>query len=289
MAEVRITNHPVVGRVRWRARPDRTIEILDGWADQNIIRVNVPPLRGVPTYGQGPSHSVGSFSGRVSFYRGAADQLQAAWAEVEARGLMDRVLFWDGSFVPRLVRGSARTPSNHTFGTAFDINAAWNGLGVTPPPAGVKGSVRELVPIFEKYGFFWGGNYKQRKDGMHFEVERLLPAGEIQQVSAGVAPTEAPLAVQVFINGVQRIVPALLVENSTWVGARALLGQLGGQIVKAGGDPFTITVNVNGTERALPARNIGGIGYVRFRDINSLYGHSFQYNAEERRLDITTA
>lgn len=49
MAEVRITNHPVVGRVRWRARPDRTIEILDGWADQNIIRVNVPPLRGVPT------------------------------------------------------------------------------------------------------------------------------------------------------------------------------------------------------------------------------------------------
>jgi hypothetical protein len=237
----------------------------------------------VPTYG-------GAFGGRVPFYKGAADQLQAAWAEVGTRGLVDRVLFWDGSFVPRLVRGSDRTPSNHSWGTAFDINADWNGLGVTPPPAGVKGSVRELVPIFEKYGFFWGGNYTKRKDGMHFEVERLLSAREIQQLSAGHPPTEAPLAVQVFINGIQRVVPALLIDGSTWVGARALVGQLGGQIVRAGGDPFTITVRgPNGQERTLPAIHVGSIGYVRFRDINSLYGYSFQYYAETRRLDIMTA
>jgi hypothetical protein len=42
MAEVRITNHPIVGKVRWRARPDHTIEILDGWVEQNITAVGIP-------------------------------------------------------------------------------------------------------------------------------------------------------------------------------------------------------------------------------------------------------
>jgi hypothetical protein len=38
---------------------------------------------------------------------------------------------------------------------------------------GEKGSVRELVPIANRWGFYWGGHYNGRPDGMHFEVAFL--------------------------------------------------------------------------------------------------------------------
>lgn len=175
MTDIRITVHPIVGHVRWRILPGSpNIELLDDWADKNLIRVHIAVLKGIPTYG-------GRFSGDVLFYKYAVPQLLAAWHSVAQHGLMDRVLTWDGSFVPRLVRGSYSTPSNHAFGIAFDINAKWNGLGAKPPLAGEKGSVRELVPIFEKYGFTWGGHYKCRPDGMHFEVKRLLSDTDVRK------------------------------------------------------------------------------------------------------------
>lgn len=50
---------------------------------------------------------------------------------------------------------------------------AYNPLGARPALVGQKGSVRELVPIANKWGFYWGGHYSGRKDGMHFEVAVL--------------------------------------------------------------------------------------------------------------------
>jgi len=96
--------------------------------------------------------------------------LKAAWAEVEEKNLLDRVLSYDGSFVPRLIRGSTTKLGNHACGTAFDINAAYNPLGIPPTQVGQKGSVVELVPIFNKYGFFWGGHFPGLPDAMHFEL-----------------------------------------------------------------------------------------------------------------------
>lgn len=37
-----------------------------------------------------------------------------------------------------------------------------------------QGSLRELVPIANEHGFFWGGHFKRRPDGMHFEVAKLI-------------------------------------------------------------------------------------------------------------------
>jgi hypothetical protein len=38
--------------------------------------------------------------------------------------------------------------------------------------------VRELVPLANKWGFWWGGHWgyngKGRYDGMHFEVAKLI-------------------------------------------------------------------------------------------------------------------
>jgi hypothetical protein len=56
----------------------------------------------------------------------------------------------------------------------MDINVAWNGLGRQPAFVGQKGSVRELVPAAEKHGFYWGGFFASRPDGMHFEAAKIL-------------------------------------------------------------------------------------------------------------------
>jgi hypothetical protein len=56
--------------------------------------------------------------------------------------------------------------------SAFDINAAWNERGHRPALVGEKGSVRSLVPIAHKWGFWWAGHFST-PDGMHFEVAVL--------------------------------------------------------------------------------------------------------------------
>ena len=101
------------------------------------------------------------------------------WLQWEKEGLLDRILTFDGSFVPRFIRGSTSTLSNHAFGTAFDINAQFNPLGQEPAEMGAKGCVRELVPIANRFGFAWGGHFKKRPDGMHFEVARIIQPGAI--------------------------------------------------------------------------------------------------------------
>lgn len=140
------------------------IRILGSWEDENIVRVEIPQLRGV---------SGAPASTMVHFHRKAADQLRALWRAWEEAGLRPLVLTWEGSFVPRFVRGSTTVLSNHCYGNAFDVSAAWNALGTRPALVGQRGSVRELVPLANEHGFFWGGHFNGRPDGMHFEVAQV--------------------------------------------------------------------------------------------------------------------
>lgn len=154
----------VFGKFEYSPRPDGSIKIHGDWANKNIIKVHIPQLEGI----EGAPDN-----GAVYFHRLGAEQLKALFEEWDAEGLIDRVITWAGSFVPRMIRGSKTSLSNHAFGTAFDINAAWNGLGRTPTPVGKEGSVLELVEIAHKHGFYWGGNFS-RKDGMHFELAKIM-------------------------------------------------------------------------------------------------------------------
>lgn len=158
------------GKFDWAPNGPSAITIDPAWVEANIVTVHVPALYKVPIDQGGGKRA--QFSGNVRWHRAGVEQLRRAWAEVEAAGLIPRVLSWDGSFVPRRMRGS-QSLSRHSWGIAFDINAAQNGLGVTPPATGKAGSVRELVPIFEKHGFCWGGRWQTRPDGMHFELAAL--------------------------------------------------------------------------------------------------------------------
>lgn len=100
--------------------------------------------------------------------------LEAAFAEIAVEGLTNRILSWDGMFVPRHInRDTGKPLSRHTWGIAFDINAKFNPYKTKPAKPGTEGSVHELVPIFERHGFYWGGRFKSTPDGMHFEWGRI--------------------------------------------------------------------------------------------------------------------
>ena len=156
-----------LGRIEFVPAPrpnnPEAIRITNGWDSTNITRVTVPQLIGV----EGAPGD-----GRVSFHVKVADALKDLFQAWETAGLTDRVLSWAGSWSPRFIRGSTTELSNHAYGAAFDINVPWNPLGRRPALVGDRGSVRELVPIANQHGFYWGGHYKTRPDGMHFEFLR---------------------------------------------------------------------------------------------------------------------
>lgn len=95
------------------------------------------------------------------------------------RGFASELKTWDGLYNNRPIRGyearykaavaagnlelAAKYLSTHSWATAIDVNAAWNGLGKVPKLS--KG----FVKCFTDNGFVWGGNFK-RQDGMHFEL-----------------------------------------------------------------------------------------------------------------------
>ena len=126
--------------------PER-IRIVGDWTQKNIVSVSIPIKQVLG--------KAGPFT--IEFHREAADQLTGLWLEWEKAGLLDRIVSFDGGFVPRFMRKSTTKLSNHAFGTAFDINAEFNQLGAEPALVGERGSVRELVHIANKYGFFWAG------------------------------------------------------------------------------------------------------------------------------------
>lgn len=86
----------------------------------------------------------------------------------------------DWGYCFRDVRGNVGKLSNHSSGTAIDLNA-------TKHPLGKVGTFpNEKVPMIralaKKYGLIWGGDYKSRKDEMHFEI--ALPPAKVAALIA---------------------------------------------------------------------------------------------------------
>lgn len=140
------------------------IRIIDGWVGDNIVELHVPQLSRVPS---APKNGV------MRVHRLIAPQLSRLWSAWESEKLLDRVLTLNGAFVPRFIRGSRTTLSNHSLGIAFDINAQWNRLGSQGALVGETGCVRELISIAVEYGFF-SGLWFTRVDPMHFEAFKVV-------------------------------------------------------------------------------------------------------------------
>jgi hypothetical protein len=98
-------------------------------------------------------------------------QLRAALDEIVADGLASAIhpSQYGGCFVPRFIAGTT-TLSNHAFGLAFDLNVPENQRGTV-------GQInRQVVAIFQKWGFTWGGTWHYT-DPMHFELNRIVRPG----------------------------------------------------------------------------------------------------------------
>lgn len=146
------------------------------WVAAHIVEIEMPQLR----FARG-------FTGRMRCHARAAPVLTALFEQWEKEDLLHLIISYEGCFVPRYIRGKAppgngghgqkrssevSSLSNHSFGSAFDINFIDNQLGAVPALCGRRGSVRELVASANALGVFWGGHFN-RLDGMHFEISRL--------------------------------------------------------------------------------------------------------------------
>ncbi len=167
------------GRFSFTPKPingnQESIIVDPSWISQNIVYTHIPQLSGVKGFPK---------SCKIPFHKAGSEKLIILFKRIEEAGLLNRVLTWDGSFVPRFVRGSKTYLSNHAWGSAFDINAKWNPLGSKPAPKGSEGSVIELVSIANDSGFYWGAHFSGRPDGMHFELAAPL-IGYPRQVLRG--------------------------------------------------------------------------------------------------------
>jgi len=150
------------------------------WVATNVVTLRLPQ----PIFAKG-------FVGTIRCHAKAAPVIAALFAQWEKEDLLHLIISYDGCFVPRYKRNKApggsgghlekqssavAELSNHSFGSAFDINAEDNPFNVKKPiiPAlcGRRGSVRELVASANTHGLYWGGHFST-PDGMHFEISKL--------------------------------------------------------------------------------------------------------------------
>lgn len=112
---------------------------------------------------------------RVTSINGVANKLRAISAAIEALpGRLRRFAFPSaGTFNCRTVKDTGR-PSMHAYGAAIDLNTRFADYWLWRPHAAYRNRMPyEIVRIFERYGFIWGGKWNHY-DTMHFEYRPEL-------------------------------------------------------------------------------------------------------------------
>ena len=109
---------------------------------------------------------VGPF--RVTGLSPAVDSLEAVLKDVKAeqREVFDG-LGTAGMLCARFVRGSTTSISNHSWGTAIDLNL--NGQLDSPGNGKTQRGLALIAPIFNRHGWYWGAAFP-KEDAMHFEL-----------------------------------------------------------------------------------------------------------------------
>ncbi|MBO4243839.1 MAG: M15 family metallopeptidase [Bacteroidales bacterium] len=111
----------------------------------------------------------------ITKVNGVNEKLKAVYEELKQKPELKKFLLQASSFYWRQVRGANRL-SAHSYGIAFDINVAnsnywlWTNKGKSETDQ-IKYANRipmEIVKVFEKHGFIWGGRW-YHYDTMHFE------------------------------------------------------------------------------------------------------------------------
>ncbi len=144
-----------VGSFSYTARPDGRIVPDARWVAANIRTEQVPLL------------------GTVTCHKVMLPQLRSALEEVISRGLADKIhpREYAGCYYPRYIGyDPAKGLSLHSWGIAVDLNTPGNQRGT------VGEMDRQVVQIFKKWGFAWGGDWNYT-DPMHFELASIVKPG----------------------------------------------------------------------------------------------------------------
>ena len=140
-----------LGTLTYQVDPDGKVVVDPAWVSSYIVTESVPII------------------GRMTCHRAMFPQLIKALNEIVAAGLADKIHpdQYEGCYWPKLIEDSDHL-SMHAWGLAFDLNTATNQRlthGDMDPG---------VVAIFKKWGFRWGGDWKDTPDPMHFELASLL-------------------------------------------------------------------------------------------------------------------
>ena len=121
--------------------------------------------------------SVNWFGQKIPFTKvnGAAEQLGKVTSELATLPQFRKYLTNASSFYWRKVRGANRQ-SAHSYGIAIDINTTYSNYWLWSNPNSSETDTlkyanripREIVEVFEKHSFIWGGRW-YHYDTMHFE------------------------------------------------------------------------------------------------------------------------
>ena len=144
-----------VGSFSYTPHADGRITPDPAWVASHITTEEVPIL------------------GKVTCHEVMLPQLRSALAEVVSRGLADKIHpdEYAGCYYPRYIGyDPAKGLSLHSWGIAVDLNVPGNQRGT------VGEMDREVVKIFKKWGFAWGGDWNYT-DPMHFELASIVKSG----------------------------------------------------------------------------------------------------------------
>jgi hypothetical protein len=111
-----------------------------------------------------PLKYAGAPIARARCHRLAVGNFIAAFRNVQAAGLADQFTEFNGIYAKRAIRGSVGRASCHSWGIAIDMCASRYALG------SLKRMPDAIIKAFRDAGFFYGGDFKNRKDPMHFQL-----------------------------------------------------------------------------------------------------------------------
>jgi hypothetical protein len=144
--------HALIGEAWYRPLSGDNIEMHPTWLSTYLPTGRVLLNSSIPI--------------RARCHNAVSADLTAALADVAAAGLGGQIDVtntntYGGCFGPRYARFSGFL-SRHAYAMAIDINTVTNCQGCVPQMN------CEVVRIFRRHGFAWGGNFRL-SDGMHFE------------------------------------------------------------------------------------------------------------------------
>jgi len=135
------------GHIAWEEAGGGRIIITNDWDKANIVMADLPVV------GKHPIHK----KLKVVF--------ENTLHEINSKGLDGEIIQF-ATWSPRFkMHDRTKGLSTHSWGIACDINWATNA------PGRVGDINRDIVGVFEKHGFEWGGRWNSRDD-MHFQYAK---------------------------------------------------------------------------------------------------------------------